>query len=300
LKKALVIVCAVAGGARAQPFPVPDGAVTWRAPAECGDGSELRRRIGGYLDHAIGGAPFAFVDVEALDDGTYRADLHIRAGGAVAERTVVGVDCAQVVDAAALVIGMAADQPERAGGAGASDDDGIEARLPPPPVARTLSLRVRGAADLGSIPGGGLGLDAGVALTSGRLAVIASGRWFPRRFAMLEDTPGAGVEVGLRGGAAEACVHVIGGWACLGGEAGAIDGEGVAFQGAQANRSLWTAVTAGLAGDVSLGHGARFVVELGGYFATQRPRYVLDDGTLLYEPSQVGARVYAGLEQTLF
>jgi len=161
-------------------------------------------------------------------------------------------------------------------------------------------VRVRGAADLGSIPGGGIGLDAGLAWTHGRLAVIASGRWFPRRFATLADTPGAGVEVHTLGGAAEACFHVTGGWACAGGEAAAIDGEGVAFEGAQAERSLWTAVTAGLAGDVSLGHGARFVIELGGYFAMQRPRYVLDDGTLLYEPSQLGARLYAGVEQTLF
>jgi hypothetical protein len=298
LKRVLTFFCALGLGAPAvaQPYVVPASSVTWRAPAECGDGAELRRRIGGYLDHAMSPGPFADIEVARSDDGTYRATLAIHANGATATREVEGKDCAQVIDAVALVLGLAAQAPAATVTSG--DDDAL-ARPPPPPVGRTLALRVRGAADLGSIPGGGLGADAGLALTRGRLAVIASARWFAPRFATVRDTPGSGVDVSMRGGAAEACLHVTGAWACAGGELASIDGDPHVID-PHASRSTWAAITAGLAGDIVLGARARVVLELGGYFAAQRPRYILDNGEEIYEPSLVGARVYAGIEATIF
>lgn len=293
---ALLIVCAASARGAAQPYEVPASSVTWRAPAECGDGAELRRRIGAYLDHAIAPGPFADVDVARADDGTYRATLAIHTGGATAAREVAGKDCVQVIDAVALVLGMAAQAP--AANATSDDDDAL-ARPAPAPVGRTLALRVRGATDLGTIPGGGLGADAGLALSRGRLAVIASARWFAPRFAAVRDTPGSGVDVSMRGGAAEACLHVTGAWACAGGELASIHGDPHVID-PRASRSTWAAITAGIAADVALGARARVVLELGGYFATQRPRYILDDGEEIYQPSLVGARAYAGIEATIF
>ncbi|HTJ41514.1 MAG TPA: hypothetical protein VL463_05435 [Kofleriaceae bacterium] len=298
----MLILCVLAARAGAQPYEVPETAVTWHAPTECGDGAELRRRVGGYLQHDLGAAPFAIVDVAAKDDGTYHAELHLGANGQVVERTVEGKDCTQVIDAVALVIGLAAQSPD--GGAETNQfvDDvelhGIEA--PPEVVTRRLGVRVRGAVDVGTMPGGGAGLDAGLAFTHGRLAVIASVRWFPHRFSSLEGTPDAGVDVGLTGGAGEACVRVVGGWACAGGEVARISGAGMGLVDSRTNTSTWSAATLGIAGELALGARARFVVELGGYFATQRPRFVLDDRTVLYEPSLIGARLYTGIEATLF
>ena len=296
---AACVVGAIGSRAHAQPYEVPASAVTWRAPDECGDGAELRRRIGGYLDHAMAPAPFAAVEVARGDDGAYHATLAIHAGDAIVERDVQGTDCAQVIDAIALVIGMAAQAPETAGARVNAIDDDTLARPPPPPIDRTLALRVRAAADAGSIPGGGLGGDVGLALTRGRLAVIGSARWFPSRFATVRDTPGTGVDVGMRGAAAEACLHVTGVWACAGGELASIHGDPHVID-PHPSKSMWTALTAGVAGEISLTARARAVVELGGYFATNRPRYILDDGEEIYEPSMIGARLYAGIEATLF
>jgi hypothetical protein len=287
--------------AAAQPYEVPDTAVTWHAPAECGDGAELRRRVGDHLQHALGPQPFAIVDVSTTPDGTYRAELHLRAGGEVVEREVLGKDCEHVIEACALVIGMAAEAPAAADQRPSlANDVVLHAIEPPAPISRRLAVRVRGAADVGTMPGGGLGLDAGLAYTYGRIAVIGSGRWFPARFSTLPGAPGAGVEIGMTGGAGEACLHVVGAWACAGGELASITGRGRGVVDARTNRSTWTAITLGLAGEVALGPRARWIFELGGYFATQRPRFVLDDGAVIDEPSLIGARLYTGLEATLF
>jgi hypothetical protein len=303
MRGALVVaaLAALATRASAQPYEVPDTAVTWRAPAECGDGAELRRRVGDHLQHALGPQPFAIVDVATTPDGTYRAELHLRAGGEVVEREVLGKDCAHVIEACALVIGMAAEAPSASEPQPSlADDVVLHAIEPPAPITRRLSLRVRGAADLGTMPGGGLGLDGGLAYTAGRIAVIGSARWFPARFSTLPGAAGAGVDVAMAGGAGEACVHVIGGWACAGGEVASISGRGRGVVDARANRSTWTAITLGVAGELAVGPRVRWIVELGGYFATQRPRFVLDDGTVIDEPSLIGARLYTGLEATLF
>jgi hypothetical protein len=310
----LVIGLGLASAARAQAAPggqaagyvgprfvVPDGALRWSGPAEC-DGSELPRMVSASLDHPMPAGRFAEVAVTRGGDGTYHAVLRIRAGSGddddMTTRTVDGRDCAQVLDAAALVIGMAvaagaAALPPEAPGAGVA----AERELEPPPG--TVALRLRGAADTGAIPGGALGVDGGITFTRGRIIVVGSGRWFPRRFAPLEGTRGAGVDVGLAGAAVQLCTPVIGVAACGGGEVGLMNGTGVGVAGASTQRSTWAALTAGVVAGVPVGR-IRAIAELGGYFAFQRPRFVLDSSTAVYQPSLIGARAYVGIEVPLW
>jgi hypothetical protein len=307
----VLVGAVVARSAVAQPAPAPDelafavpaGAVEWQAPAECGDGSALRARIGKYVDHAIPSRRLALVVVER-DGDAYRAEVRILLrGGEVAARTVQAPDCTAVVDAVALVVGMAAESappPAPPAPPPAPRPALAAAASPEAPAARHLALRARTAGDAGAMPGGGLGVDAGVVVATGRLAGVASFDVFPRRFAAAPGTTDVGADIGLVGGSVEGCVRAGPPWLCAGGAMARMSGRGIGVVGSHSASRIWSAVQVGVAADLPLRHGLRLTGEVDGLVALTRPRFVLDDGTLLYQPAAVGVRVLAGLEVRIF
>jgi len=283
-------------------FSVPAGLVEWRAPSECGDVSALRAQIARYVDHAVADRRLASVVVEH-DGDAYRAVVRIQVrGGGMAERTVEAHDCAAVVEAVALVVGLAAESappPAPPPPAPIAHPD-LVAATPPVAPARHVALHARTVADAGAVPGGGLGVDAGIVAATGRLAAVASFDLFPRRFAAAPGATGAGVDIGLLGGTVEGCVRVGPPWLCAGAAAGRMRGRGVGVVGAQAASRVWAAAQVGIAADVPLRYGVRLTGEVDGLVGLTRPRFVLDDGTLLYRPAAVGVRALVGLEVRIF
>jgi hypothetical protein len=143
-------------------------------------------------------------------------------------------------------------------------------------------------------------------LVRGSYALVISGAWLPARFAALDTNHRAGVEVGLDALAAEACVRVAEVWVCVGGGGGVMTGEGVEVPGGYSNRATWAEVIAAVALEQRISDRIRFVAELQGVAAVARSRFVLPASkdspavTVLYEPSLIGARLWTGLEISLF
>ena len=282
----------------------------WQAPEGCMDREAARAAI----DAALGapapatdsapprGAralppsdarPVARVRIAQLDDGRWNADIWMYGARGSGERSFEGASCANVAEAAALIVAMALDaarEPERGA---------VPSEAPDPDLARTATrffAGLRAAFDVGSLPepSAGAGLAFGVEHGAWR-AELEGTAWLPQ---IARGAPPARVggrfglfTLGLRG-----CVDVLPGAAvlqlgpCLGGEAGLATGRGVDISDPETNEHLWAAALGGLslryAGRSRLGFA--LLVEAG--VPLRRPTWEIEEFSEVFRAEPVLGR----------
>ncbi|HEY8147184.1 MAG TPA: hypothetical protein VIG06_31095 [Kofleriaceae bacterium] len=221
-----------------------------------------------------------------------------------------GASCAEVLDAAALVLALSIDVSERARGptgdsgpahATASDSpsDPEPVRISRPAVPpRSVEMRLRAGAlaDVGTLPGPAL-----AATGSGSVWRGASG--FEISFAMFDPTaasvPGDSGEVapvGLWTIGLGACHLIAPVTICAGGEAGRMTADAERLAGGEKVGGLWSAGTASAGIGRRIGGSVRVYGGVEALAAITVPRFVLDDDTSLHRPFPVSARGLIGLE----
>lgn len=280
------------------------GPILWAAPPECGDQAELSRRIGEHLGRPLGDTDAIEAAVEVVRDaetGEYRAEIQL---GEVA-RQVKAPDCAAVTEAVAFVIALAVQESE-------PEQEPAPERQPEPappvepaprivtvaPRRNPLDLRMRldGEVAAGTLPGAGLGGGAAIAIGRAPFSIeLGFAAYAPAR----APAPGAdmaGADIDLISGRARLC-GARGGWRiCGGGAVGRMGGRGVGVEDPRSAVRRWSAVTVGGGWSRPLAGPLAIAVELDVGVAVERPRFTLDDGTLLHEPAPVGARLAVGIE----
>jgi hypothetical protein len=199
---ALSVLLVVPRVARAEAPPV-DAAIAWSAPPECPDEAALRAEVGRLLARPLGhSGETTQVRGEVARDpgasGRYRLRLSITRAGVLKERQLDGETCAQVTDAAAVVLALAIDaealpteppspvDPPPAALIEVAPRPAGQGRASAAPAAPSLRARwdVAALAGVDSVslpaPAAGLGLGVGLGLGADRIELRAMA-WLPRR-----------------------------------------------------------------------------------------------------------------------
>lgn len=176
--------------------------------------------------------------------------------------------------------------------------------VPPPPRRRgerarpDVGLRPSMVSGAGISPHVGYGLEVSAWFVWGSGAVEVSGTRWLERLAELPASERFGAAIGLDALAARACWNPerYGPRVCVLGELGSMSGRGVGLFDAKVGEGTYSAAGIGL----SLRARLRSHVALVGGFdmvrAIDRPRFVLDRGTVLFQPDPLAGRVALGVE----
>jgi hypothetical protein len=299
----------------------PAEGLRWHGPAGCSDGVALRSRVEARLERPLDDSDDIAVEVEiATVSRGLDARLRLHRGGTVVERTLTAARCADITEAVAIVVALAltADRNQPAEAASPDAPPALPAMTPPPmtppaaiaaaptavaavPRRWSLGVRLQVGQLAGALPATATGAELAVWLAwRGALVEIASWWWQDRR-ADLDTDDGAGdpgVDVGLTAIAGRLCWRPLDGAvrACAIGELGELAARGVDLIGAQRGVGRWTALGAGAAGRVGLAPHLGLVTAGELLRPIDPPRFVLSDGTVLFEAEAVAARLSLGLE----
>ena len=177
---------------------------------------------------------------------------------------------------------------------------GVNVDAPPPDQpARVWQPTVFAAlgADVGELPGAGVGLFGGAALRRGWARFDGTLGWLPSRDKL---SAGGGGQFQMAFGALDACFAPT--WhertlrACGGAELGAYWAAGVAVAGPTSATTLWRAGRASVGALIGLGGALSLSIEATAVFPFSRPKFVLDECEPVYRSARVAGRLAIGLE----
>lgn len=230
--------------------PAVAGELAWSAPAECPAADKVRADAERLSGHRLEEAPIAARAAAWRDaGGTWRLDLEIAgAEGQVRARRVAGASCAEVAEAAALIVAMAlearAATPLPAPVPASTPPPISRARAPAPPSDETASsVRWSTAAVTGidatalPRPAYGLGIAGALEMGANRVELRATA-WLPRSVLV---SPAPVIDVMLLAGAARYCRRLVA-FAGSMGEVGACAGLELGVLRAASADPLWTKV----------------------------------------------------------
>ncbi|MCW5808119.1 MAG: hypothetical protein KIT31_37555 [Deltaproteobacteria bacterium] len=271
--------------------------VRWTAPEACGTVDALHARIAEMLELPLDGLR---ADVAiARDDaaGEFTAELEIASAVGTTRRRVRAPDCATVVEAIAFVLTLAAQEQEARKApvvprVVASDPPalGVEAR--PGPRPSRLHVRTRGGGEvvLGVVPGTGVGAGARVEIRKGWLGV---GLGVVGYLPVTAQVDGIAIgEIDLVAARLRGCGHRGALRLCGGGEVGRLRGVGMETSASR----RWSALTVGVGWTHAFTPWLAAVIDVESGVALDRPRFTLDDGTLVHQPPPASARAAVGVE----
>jgi hypothetical protein len=295
-----------------------DPQVTWTAPAGCPDAGHFAARVQAHLGdpQAADGIPVEVRITRA--DGRFALVLRTEHG----ERALDGEHCADLVEAAALIVAMALDQgaglgpPAEQRPVWATDgevpptsgaDLGLsELPRPRPGGPARVSLRLFAGGDVGAMPGptAHLGLGAGIVVAPWRLEAGA-------HYLMERTAQGAEMDEGHRIGLFYGSLAVCHGRRlrlCAGGELGRFRAEAFGYPTVDTPRQSelwWGGLIGALVYARELGGPLSFRADAQVSAPLVRPRIGPGDTStpdptdlarLNHQPARVDGRVVAGLE----
>ncbi len=318
----LLVAPGVAGGEPAT------AVVRWQAPAGCPDEASVRARIDARLASPLGAGDAIDATVTVVRARrSLRAQVSVWTPAVDVERVLVAGQCDELADAVAVVLARAVaearalaparvEEPEltweppvrperRREAAESKDGDGPSTRSSGPRSGRTGErarpdggMRPSVVSGAGISPRVGYGLELSAWFVWGSGAVEVSGTRWLERLAALPPSQRFGAAIGLDSLAARACWNPerYGPRVCVLGEVGTMSGRGVGLFDSRVGEAVYSAAGIGL----SLRTRLRAHVALVGGFdmlrAIDRPRFVLDRGTLLFQPDPLAGRVALGVE----
>ena len=282
--------------------PAAQLSLSWAAPPQCPSRDEVLGAVESFA------APEDWaslpddvkVDAQVDDDGDgYTLAMTLSAGDLTLRREVRATDCANLRDAAALVIGVSLDML-----ATASPEPVLEVSepapatvepeaLPPEPAPRWHpDVRVGGGVFMGPVPWSG-GFVAGVGLTRSAVRLEFLGHaWLPTRVEPF-DTDG-GARIGGGGLDARACL--VPRWSsvelplCGGIGAGVVTARGVDLEAVTNVRRPYVIATLGQQLQWWSPSGVGLSLAVDGIVGVLRPHFIADDlGTVRAAPV-LGAR----------
>jgi hypothetical protein len=256
-----------------------DATIQWSAPPECPGEPAVHAAIERLIARPFGRSGEAVrVDGEVTRDprGRYQLRLAITPrAGLPKERRLDGETCAQVTDAAAVVIALAVDAqppPEPALPAIETAPRPQQAKpaasmvraASPASIRPAWEIAALGGVDFASLPGpaAGVGIDAAIELGAHR-AELRAMAWLPRR-ATLADRSSVGGDFSLYAAGLRYCRWLVRRSfdiaPCGGLEAGALVASGVGVASPASGVGRWLAPQIGLLGMVR--PTSRFAVSL--------------------------------------
>jgi hypothetical protein len=312
-----VLACSAPGAASAQEL-----ALTWQAAEGCPDADWAHGRLNERLGRALADRaqdPLAATATLAREGERFVLTLHTVQAGVAGDRALAASSCAELAEAAVLVLALAID-PD----AVARIDEGAAQRVaeldserPPfltpaaqrpaivePARARPWAVRADALLALGPLPGVTAGPSLAIAYQWTRLRAELSGYWLWPREGHESDAPGS-VRVSLWALRPTMCVRLLGQRVQLSGcaalELGRIHGRGLDLPIPQESQALWPAASLAPRLAIAAGNMVFFQLELGLVAALVRPRFVSTDGqgralTALYEASPLAGRATLGVE----
>ncbi len=318
----------------AEPPPVERAAsavVRWQAPAGCPDAAAVRARLDARLARPLGEGDAIDATVTVVRGrGSFRAHVAVWTPAADVDRELFAPRCAELADAVAVVLARAVAEARALAPAAAPRCDPLSPFDDCPAVRaerpfdspRCGSLEVDGDCDhepvgrhpaaarrdggvrpalvsgAGIGPHVGYGLELGVWFVWGAGAVeIAGTRWL-ERLAELPPSRRLGAAIGLDAIAARVCWNPdrFGPRVCALGELGTMTGRGIGLFDARVGEAIYSAAGVGVSLRAPLRPHVALVAGFDMLRVVDRPRFVLDRGTLLHQPDALAGRVALGLE----
>lgn len=301
-----------------EPSPVGERLdLTWEAPDGCPRVEEIRRSVDGYLGTDSFGPELDRVRLAGHvrpGAGKFVLDIEVELPEGTVRREVTAERCAELADAAGLLIAVALD-PLRtsqrlevpAPEAPPPREEPPKPRSPPTssvvpqPSTKKVAweLRAAGAGELGTLPsvGGGTWLALGAAGPRWR-AELSGQYWFPRTIRPFDAAPAAGARVSSFGGGARACFVAKAGPlelpSCASLEGGVMRARGVSLSQVRTSSRPWLATSVGqeLVWISSRRIGVFVAVDL--VINVLRPTFVVDDLGRVFAAGPVGGRLLLG------
>jgi hypothetical protein len=285
----------------------------WTAPAGCPTSDDVRARIDRRLSEGV--EP----DQITVDVIKQRGRFVATISTPTSERTVASARCTELADAVAVIVARLATEQHAARPVVEPVLGIIVAVAPKPPVpplAASLSvverdpvpeqrvgkwgggLRLLGLSGIGIMPRVGIGTEAaGYLRRNDVYGEVGYARWRESSVHLSPGAPG-GVVVGLQ------MLNMRGGWASrrmplrawAGVEIGEMTGAGVALLQAQIGEGRWTAIASGFGVGWPIAKHVRLVGTFELAAPIQRARFLLGDGSEIYQPSSASARCALGFE----
>lgn len=305
---------------RAAPLFAAD--LRWSGPPDCARQDAVSRQV-----ESIVGRPLASVDaldfeVTVTRDGdAWRLELVTEEHGAKGRRSLAGQSCAEVTDAAAVLIAMAIrsagqapvpteDRPAASddvasapaavpAGKAAPSPSAPPPEPPPRPKARPLGpvFGLSGVLDTAALPAASPGIGAHAGITGSSLRLEVEGAAFLATRLALEQ--GRSAEFDLVSGALVGCVErsfgTLRAGGCAGFELGRLSGEGQGVSDPHLGSALWEAGRLELGGWYPLGHELWLTARVGMAIPVSRPEFELE-GKPVYRPAALGLRASLGVE----
>jgi hypothetical protein len=281
-----------------------------RASRDCADRTDIADQVDALLGRPVASVEGLDFDVDIAERPEHRWHLRLatigRADGARRYREIDGSGCGQLADAAAVAIAMSI----QSSGAAATTGYGAAVTSPaePPKVVAAPSqaeqpsgarfpVALAAVADAGALPHAGLGPGLGVAVAWRRLVIIGEGAVIFSPEAHVAGNSGGRFRLIV--GAVLACLDrpvgaldILG---CAGGEAGAVQAEGIGIDRPRLENVGWEAgrLELGLTGRLS--SAISIFVRGGAAIPWSRPTFTLNNETLaVHRPAVISGRLTVG------
>jgi hypothetical protein len=296
--------------------------LTWSVPAECPQESaflaSVTRLVGG-AGHITRGV-IARVKVDKDANANYTLELTTELNGIAGERILRGHSCHAVTDAAVITLALilnpdiellpdaneepgilaAKPQPAEAVPAQSPIENAIYARTSPPSPYRLTGLGTSTVGiHFGVLPQPVPELSLGVGVAYGRLSAFATGGYAPPTNALLRGQRTQGGRIWTASATAVGC------WAladvaprlgtCLGAEWVRVQGYGFGVPQSRRGATDWVSPTIGLFADFPLGSRGLFRLMALGMAPLHRPNTHLDNFGTVQRPSEIAAKLDAGV-----
>lgn len=331
--RAILIVMLGAGSVGAESrvaLRVEDPGFAWRAPDACPDAANVKarveKRLEGTLDESL-----ARIEIDVTRDRRgFVAQIDARAITVANDvRTLRSRRCDALADAVAVVLARLASEVRmsRAGSAPIGTSAGTTVAMVVPPTTGAIApatsaddmsgqfivdeeparkragrwgggLHLLALSGIGALPQINIGGEvSGFVRRENAFASLGVSRWVPQSAPLAPGAPG-GVEVRLD------TLAVRGGWgpstlplrAWFLSEVGRLQGTGVGLDAERTGSARWTALGAGIGVGWPMSEHARLVGTFEMAFPLERPRFMLAQGSDLYQPGAAVARCALGLE----
>ncbi|HEX5661042.1 MAG TPA: hypothetical protein VFX59_27810 [Polyangiales bacterium] len=282
---------------------------SWPLAAPCDAEQRVRQRIE-QQDPAVWTLIRADIRLDEHDRG-YRLTLDTERDGVQGTRVFEAPRCADVVDAAVLLLSLMLDEA-RSEEIPPPPPPPLPPPAPPPPppapapVERRVRASLKAAAlgELGYLPRAGGGLEAALGLAVNASRIELTGLWLPD-VRSGRGSDGARVAIGLWAMRLGYCHRLVGSrlalFGCAGLELGRAHGEGLDLTDERDRAFLWSAGHAGLRAALALGGGLALLLEPAVAVPFARRRFVSIDASGspsegLHTPATVSGRVAIALE----
>lgn len=275
----------------------------WSAPAGCPDRDDARAAI----DKALGASPsdqhpamVVRVTIGEVAPQRWSADIWMYGAAGSGERSVEAASCAQVAEAATLIVALAiAVNPN-------VPDQASKTAAGATPAAIVFGVHARALGDVGSLPHPNLGIGLALTLQSGRLHAEAEvSGWLPRH-AYDDASAVSGGKFSILAGGLRGCADLLlaapsGGFAfgpCAAVESGATIGQGFGLAVHRVRAEYWGAGMLGLSARYASASplSLDLLAEVG--LPWHRPTWQVDDVGPVFRPRAFFGRISFGVGWT--